>query len=178
MGKIEYRQASMTWDPRFSSFHNCSRCGLSPSRTEPLRRAASRTRRRPLAEVVVEALEGISDEGQAHLRRLLDRGSASASLLDGLRLEHRRVVGLVDLVGGEVGGVNGGSQARLERSSDAAQAVELDTAEEGVSLDLVRARTAETVLRVADQARTWSVLVNPWTRETHLRIRFSASTPS
>jgi hypothetical protein len=106
-------------------------------------------------EVVVEPLEGIPDKRQAHLRALLllRRTATSAGAVPRLcGLEQRGVVRLVDLVGGEVGRVDVRRQARLERRADAAQAVELDAAEEGVVLELVGAAAAEAVLRVADQA--------------------------
>ena len=66
-------------------------------------------------------------------------------------LEQRGVVRLVDLVGGEVGRVDVGRQAGLERRADAPQAVELDAPEEGVVLELVRAAAAQPVLRVANE---------------------------
>lgn len=108
------------------------------------------------SEVVIKALEGVSDERQAHLGALLLRrrhlaASSTSSLLGSL--EQSSVVCLVDLVRREVRGVDGRRQARLERCSDPAQAFELDTSEEGMALDLVCAAPAETVLRVADQAR-------------------------
>lgn len=109
-------------------------------------------------EVVVEALEGISNERQTHLRRLLRFARSPGRDLCLLDLEHRRVVGLVNLVCGEVRSVDSTRKARLERSADPAQRVKFDAAEEGVALDLVRAAAAETVLGVDDEAIYKSVL--------------------
>lgn len=112
-------------------------------------------------EVVIEPLERVSDEGQAHLGALVLGGGArgggrrGAGGLGGL--EQGGVVGLIDLVGGEVGGVDVGCQARLEGGADPAQAVEFDAPEEVVALDLVRTASAEAVLRVADEARRVSL---------------------
>jgi hypothetical protein len=100
-------------------------------------------------EVVVEPLERVPNERQAHLGALLLLLVAVAGLGGA---QQRGVVRLVDLVGGEVGRVDVGGQTRLERRADAPQAVKLDAAEEGVVLDLVRAAAAEAVLRVADEA--------------------------
>jgi hypothetical protein len=60
------------------------------------------------SEVVIETLERITDEGQAHLGALFllrrrGRILASGSLCG---LEQRRIVRLVDLVRGEVGRVD------------------------------------------------------------------------
>jgi hypothetical protein len=109
-------------------------------------------------KVIIKPLKRIPDKRQAHLGALLLLRRPAAGTVAGLRgLEQRRVVRLVDLVGREVGRVDVGGEARLEGRADAAQAVELDAAEEGVVLNLVRAAAAEAVLRVADQAgrQTW-----------------------
>ena len=98
------------------------------------------------ALVSVETLVGVADEGQRHLGGFL----RLSAVLDGLGLEDRRVIGLVDFISGEVGRVNVGGEARLERCADATQAVKLDATEEGMVLDLVCTSTAKTVLRVAD----------------------------
>ena len=103
------------------------------------------------SEVVVEALESVSNEGQAEFWTLLllPRGSGPPSGL--LSLEHRGVISLVDLVRGEVRGIDGGCETGLEGRTDAAQAVEFDAAEEGMALDLVGTTTTETVLSVANE---------------------------
>lgn len=133
-----------------------------------------------LSEVVIEPLEGVTNERQAHLGRLLDNGRPS--LLDRLRLEQRCVVGLVDLVRGEVCCVDVGCQAGLEGCADATQAVELDAAEEGMTLDLMGATATNSVLAVADET-VWRVSycsynIGEETREAYLLVRLSASTPS
>lgn len=110
-----------------------------------------------LSEVVVKTLEGVSDEWQAHLRALLHLAHLLGSSLDLLGLEQRGVIGLVDLVGGEVSGVNVAGKPGLEWSADASQLFKLDTAEEGVALDLVGTTTAQTVFSVAYEAIEWSV---------------------
>jgi hypothetical protein len=99
-------------------------------------------------EVVVEALEGVPYERQAHLGTLLHLLRVIPSLRG---LEQCGVVRLVDLVGGEVGRVDVGRQARLERRTDPPQAVELNASEEGVVFDLVRTATAKTIFRVANK---------------------------
>ena len=78
-------------------------------------------------EVVIEPLERVSNEGQAHLWALLLLNRASSGLLS---LDQRCVVGLVNLIRGEVGRVDVGSEARLERRPNTAKTVKLDTAEE------------------------------------------------
>lgn len=62
------------------------------------------------------------------------------------------MIGLVDLVRGEVSGIDVGAQTGFERRPDVTEAIEIDTAEEGVVLDLLGARPAKSVLRIADQA--------------------------
>lgn len=103
-----------------------------------------------LSEVVIEALERVPDEWQTHLGRLLHcRGAA---LLDGLRLENRGIVGLINLIGREVGSINVGGQTWLKGRANATKAVELDTSEECMVLNLMRSTTAKTVFCVADHA--------------------------
>lgn len=104
-----------------------------------------------LSEVVIEPLESVTNKWQAHLGRLLG-SCASAVVLDGLGLEQSCVVGLINLVGREVGGVDVGRQARLERSANATQAIKVDTAEERVALELMGTSPSKSVLRVADHA--------------------------
>ena len=100
-----------------------------------------------LAEVVIKTLECVTDERQAHLGRLFD-GLASSKRLG---LEHRGVVRLVDFVRGEVCRIDARRQARLERSTDAAQALKFDASEEGVCLDVLSSVAAQTSFRVANQ---------------------------
>ena len=99
----------------------------------------------------VEAFVGVADEGQAQLRLLLIGHVLSLSA------KSRGVIGLVDLVGREVGDVDVGAESGLERSADAAQLVPDDTAEEAVLFDLVgtfhgSTGVAETVRGVAEKA--------------------------
>jgi hypothetical protein len=49
------------------------------------------------------------------------------------------VVGLVDLVSGEVNGIDVRAQTGFERRPDVTEAIEINTAEEGVVLDLLGA---------------------------------------
>lgn len=114
---------------------------------------------RDLSEVVVESLEGISNERQAHLRALLN-DTNGLGRLDLLRLEQSRVVGLIDLVRGEVCRIDVAREAWLERSPDASERVEFDTTEEGVALNLVGAAATQTVLGVTDQANDWSACLS------------------
>lgn len=110
---------------------------------------------RDLSEVVVESLEGISNERQAHLGTLLNDTNGLGGL-DLLRLEQSRVVGLIDLVRGEVCRIDVTREAWLERSADASKRVEFDATEEGVALDLVGTAATQTILSVTDQAMEWS----------------------
>lgn len=102
-------------------------------------------------EVVVEALERVSNEWQAHLGRLLCLAPRGRGL-GLLGLEHSSVVGLIDLVCGEIGSVDSTRKAWLEGSADPAKRVKLNATEEGVALDLVRAATTETILGVDNEA--------------------------
>ncbi len=58
--------------------------------------------------------------------------------------------GALEVLGGEVGGIDLGGELGLEGGADAAQAVEVDAREEGVVLDLGGAGAAQAVLGVAD----------------------------
>lgn len=104
-----------------------------------------------LSEIVIEPLESVTNKWQAHLGRLLG-SCASAVVLDGLGLEQSCVVGLVNFVGREVGGVDVGRQARLERSANAAQAIKVDAAEKRMALEFMGTSPSKSVLRVADHA--------------------------
>ena len=112
-----------------------------------------------LPEIIIKPLKSIPNKRQTHLRTLLllPAGPSTAArrttTIPGLGgAQQCGVVGLVDLVGGEVGGVDVGGQARLEGRADPPQAFELDAAEEGVALELVPAAAAEAALCVADEA--------------------------
>lgn len=120
---------------------------------------------RDLSEVVVESLEGISNEGQAHLGTLLHDTYGLGSL-HLLRLKQSRVVGLIDLVRREVCRIDVAREAWLEGSPDASERVEFDATEEGVALDLMSAAATQTVLGVTDQAVEWSAFLS-----LHLRGR-------
>ena len=104
-----------------------------------------------LPEVVIETLESVADERQGHFGRLFDLRGARAPVLCCLRLEQSGIIRLVNLIGGEVRRVNVGREPGLKGSADTAQAVKVDAPEEVVSLDLVSASAAETVLGVADE---------------------------
>lgn len=101
-----------------------------------------------LTEVILKPLKGIPDKRKRHLGRLLLLGR-------GGRLEpavdlHRVGGLLLQVLGGEVGGVDLGRQARLEGGAEAAEVVEVHAGEEGVTFELVGAAAAEAVLAVAD----------------------------
>ena len=95
----------------------------------------------------IESLVGVPDERKTHL------GSNIFSCLRGLSTKNGAVVILVDLVDREVLRINIRLQLGLERSTDTAQTVPLNSAEEGVLLDLIgTADAAKTVLSIADEA--------------------------
>lgn len=85
------------------------------------------------SEVVIEPLECVADEWQAHLRRLVHRSTRSESL----GLENGSIVRLVNLISREVRSIDCRCQPRLERCTNAAEAVEFDATEEWVVLDLM-----------------------------------------
>ncbi|KAJ3551421.1 hypothetical protein NPX13_g11367 [Xylaria arbuscula] len=122
-------------------------CILSRSRRPCFRITYTCTRS---AKVVIEPLERVADEGQTHFWRVLDLLARRQSL----RLEHRRIIRLVDLIRREIRRVNGRRQPRLKRRSDAPQAIKLNTPEEGMALDLVRSTSSKSSLRVADQTKS------------------------
>lgn len=107
-----------------------------------------------LTEVILKSLEGVPYKWQRHLRRLLllGRGGGLESAVD----LHRVGGLLLQVLGGEVGGIDVGRQARLEGGAEAAEIIEIDAREEGVSLQLVGPAAAEAVLAVADEA-VWCV---------------------
>lgn len=101
------------------------------------------------AEVVLKSLKRIPDKRQRHLWRLLLLGSRG-----GLQpAVHLHSVGSLQLqvLGGEVGGVDVRRQARLEGGTEAAEVVEIDAGEEWVAPQLVGSTTAEAVLAIADE---------------------------
>lgn len=107
------------------------------------------------AKIVIKTLEGVSDKWKAHLGGLLDTSLLGRGLLC---LEDGGVVGLVDLVRGEVRGINTARKSRLKRSSDPAKRVELDATEKVVALELSSTTATKTILSVADQAMNRSAL--------------------
>lgn len=108
----------------------------------------------PLTEVILKSLEGVPYKWQCHFRRLLllwRRGGLEPAV------DLHRVGGLLfQVLGGEVGGIDVGRQARLEGGAEAAKIIEIDAREEGVSLQLVGPAAAEAVLAVADET-VWRV---------------------
>lgn len=110
-------------------------------------------------EVVIEALECVSNKWQAHLGRFL-RLTPRGRSLGLLCLEHCGVVGLIDLVCGEIGSVDSTRKTWLEGSANTAERVKFNATEEGVALDLVRAATTETVLGVDNEAVLSSQLLS------------------
>jgi hypothetical protein len=94
----------------------------------------------------IEALEGVANKRQAEVGviGLASSFSRSAHL--------RRRVDLRNLVDGEVLRVDGAGKLRLERRTDLAKAIPVDTAEEWVLLEFCGAtHVTETVLRIADE---------------------------
>jgi hypothetical protein len=112
------------------------------------RRAANYTR--ALAEVVIESLEGIANERQAHFRSLLHH--RRPALLSSLHPEEGCIVSLVNFVGWEVCGVDVRCESGFERRPNSTKAIKLNTAEEDVVFDVLGTASAESILRVADQA--------------------------
>jgi hypothetical protein len=124
----------------------------------------------------VESLERIANEWQAQLRGVNSR------LVTGLCCNSHMscVVCLVDLIRWEVGCVNVGGKLGLERCSNPAQSIEVNTAEELVCLDLISASPAQTVLSIANEAiKAISFKrLNSSSIFSYLRIKFSASGPN
>lgn len=113
-----------------------------------------------LTEVILKALEGISYERERHLGRflLLGRRSGLESAVD------LHGVGglLLQILGGEISGIDLGRQARLEGGAEAAEVVEVDARKEGVAFQFAGPDAAKAVLAVADEA-IWCVR---WVRTT------------
>lgn len=105
--------------------------------------------------VVLKTLEGVTDEWQAHLGCFL-ANLASCRRSRSRVLEVSSIVGLINLVGREVGRVDVRQELGLERRTDPAKSVEFNAAEEFVALDLVGSSMTKTVLRVADKAESSS----------------------
>lgn len=78
----------------------------------------------------VEPLVRIANKRQTHLRHML-----LPQRVD-LRAVRRRMIGLVDFIGGEIGDIDVGVEARFKGRADFAEAVPGDAAEEVVGLDL------------------------------------------
>jgi len=105
-------------------------------------------------EVIIKPLERIAKERQAHLRALVllcRHCRLSPSSLSSP--QQRSVVGLVDLVSGEVGCVDVRCQSRLERCPNPTEAIKLDTTEERMALDFMSTAPTKTILRVADETK-------------------------
>lgn len=101
-----------------------------------------------LSEIVVKSLKRVPDERQTHLGRLFGLGAALARLKS-LSLENSGVVCLINFVCWEVGCVDVGGESGLEWRSDASQAVEIDTTEECVALELMGATSPKSILSIA-----------------------------
>jgi len=69
-----------------------------------------------------------------------------------LCLQVSSIVGLINLVSREVGRIDIGGKLGLERCSDSAQAVKVNTAEKLVLLDFFGTSSAKTTFVVADNA--------------------------
>jgi len=107
--------------------------------------------RSPATEVVVETLERITNEWQAHLRRIFTWSSTTCSGRRSSRLQVGGIIGLIDLIRREVGRINIGSEFGLEWCADPAQIFKLDTTEEFVVLDLICPATTKTILSVTNK---------------------------
>lgn len=83
-----------------------------------------------LTEVILKALKGVPYERQCHLWRLLLIGRRGG--LEPAVDLHRVGRLLLQVLGGEVGGVDVGRQARLEGGAEAAEVVEVNAREEGM----------------------------------------------
>jgi hypothetical protein len=91
----------------------------------------------------------------------------------------RSVVGLIDLISGEVGGVNVGGKLRLEWCTDSAKRIKLDSTEEFVVFDFLCRDSAKTMLGITDKTEGRLVgYIRDVGSEPYLRIKFSASGPS
>lgn len=95
----------------------------------------------------IEALEGVTNEGQAEVGVVGLASSFCCSTHLGGRVDLR------NLIDGEVLRINGAGKLGLEWSTNLAKTIPVDAAEEGMLLELSSAtHVAQTVLRVADQA--------------------------
>ena len=81
----------------------------------------------------IEAFVGVSQEGDIHLRHLIS--DLTSSLCS---LEMSSGIGLVDLIDREVRRIDVGREPGFKWRTYAAEAVEVNTAEEGVGLDFIR----------------------------------------
>jgi hypothetical protein len=90
------------------------------------------------------------------------------------------IVGLINFIRWEVGCVDVGSEFGFEWCSNAAQAIEINTTEELVVLDLISTTPTQAILSIADKTMGQSDFIRryPWDLENYLRIKFSASGPS
>jgi hypothetical protein len=66
------------------------------------------------------------------------------------------VVGLIDLISWEIGGVNIRGQLGLEWCSNKAQAIEINASEELVALDLIGTTATKSVLSIANKTKDQS----------------------
>lgn len=116
--------------------------------------ASQRLQPTPLPEVILKALKGVPYKRQRHLGRLVlfrRRGGLEPAV------DLHRVGGLLlEVLGGEVGRVDVGREARLKGGAEAAQVVEVDAREEGVAFELLGPAAPQAVLAVADEA-VWRV---------------------
>lgn len=62
------------------------------------------------------------------------------------------VIRLINLVNGEVGGINVRGEFRLEWCTNAAKGIKFNATEELVVLDFISTTTAKTIFRVANKA--------------------------
>jgi hypothetical protein len=66
------------------------------------------------------------------------------------------IVGLIDLISWEIGGVNIRGQLGLEWCSNKAQAIEINASEELVALDLIGTTATKSVFSIANKTKDQS----------------------
>src|SRR3954447_19698955 len=98
-------------------------------------------------------LEGITDEGQAHLRCIFSRLCTSSCSRRRSRLQMSGIIGLVNLICREVCRIDIRSQLRLEWCSDTAKSIEFNATEEFMVLDLICTTSAETILCITNKTK-------------------------
>jgi hypothetical protein len=131
-----------------------------------------------LSEIVIESLERITNEWQAHFWCILaSRPTGSSGRSSSLQMSG--VVSLVNLISWEVCRINVGRQLGFKWCADAAKSIKFDSTEEFVILDLLSRNSSEAMFGITNKANNHvsSVQVEEGFG-SYLRIKFSASGPS